>query len=135
MREGSDDSAHGAFGERWVASQLAFKGLRSQEPAQETHGSARVPAIDGRGRRGEFPFATIDDDGGGVDFFDIYAEGAHCPDGGVAVFAREEVRDFAATIRERREKDSAVRDAFVARNRDFRFDDRSRFDMERLHGK
>ena len=125
--ERKNDAVHWAGRESGATHETAVETLAREKSGKEPHRGRGIAAIDFSCRRGEQPLFSMNDEHVGLGVLDLDAESAQGLNGPQAIVAREKSAQDAHTIRERTDDDGAVRDAFVARHRDFRLDARRTF--------
>ena len=110
------DASHGAAGKRGIAEETSLKRLACDDSRKEAHGGAAVAAIDGFGGGEELSSTTFDENFIGGDSVDAATEGLKGMKSGEAIFAREKATEAGCAGGEAAENDSAVGNAFVARD-------------------
>jgi hypothetical protein len=128
------DTSHRSAGKRGIAEETSLKRLSCDESRKEAHGSAAVAAIDGFGGGEELSSTTFDENFIGGDSIDAATEGLKGMKSGEAIFAREKATEAGCAGGEAAENDSAVGNAFVARDREFSIQATEGADFEITHG-
>ena len=128
------DTSHGSAGKRGIAEETSLKRLACDDSRKETHGGAAVAAIDGFGGGEELSSTTFDENFIGGDSVDAATEGLKGMKSGEAIFAREEAAEASCAGGEAAEDDSAVGNAFVARDGEFGIKATEGTDFEVTHG-
>ena len=113
------DTSHGSAGKRGIAEETSLKRLACDDSRKETHGGAAVAAIDRFSGGEELSSTAFDENFIGGDSVDATTEGLKGMKGGEAIFAREKATEAGCARGETAEDDSAVGNAFVARDGEF----------------
>jgi hypothetical protein len=128
------DTSHGSAGKRGIAEETSLKRLACDDSRKETHGGAAVAAIDRFSGGEELSSTTFDKNFIGGNSVDATTEGLKGMKSGEAIFAREKATEAGCARGETAEDDSAVGNAFVARDREFGIKSTEGTDFEVTHG-
>jgi hypothetical protein len=128
------DTSHRSAGKRGIAEETSLKRLSCDNSRKEAHSGAAVAAIDGFGGSEELSSTTFDENFIRGNSIDAATEGLKGMKSGEAIFAREEATEAGCAGGEAAENDSAVGNAFVARDREFSIQATEGTDFEITHG-
>jgi len=128
------DTSHGSTSEGGITEKTSLKRLACDESSEEAHGGTTVSTIDGFGGGEELSSTAFDENFIGGDSVDTTTESLKGVKGGEAVFAWEKPAEASCARGEATEKDSAVGDAFVARDGEFSVEATEGTDFEVAHG-
>jgi hypothetical protein len=128
------DTSHGSAGKRGIAEETSLKRLACDDSRKEAHGGAAVAAIDGFGGGEELSSTAFDENFIGGDSVDAATEGLKGMKSGKAIFAWEKAAEAGCAGGEAAEDDSAVRNAFIARDGEFGIKATKGTDFEITHG-
>ena len=111
------DALHRARRERLVADELEAPALAGEDPREQPHQRARVPAVDRRVRLAQAAQAdAVDGERVDVLLDDLGAERAHRRDGRLGVRGATEAGDLGRAVADRADHDRAMRDRLVPRD-------------------
>jgi hypothetical protein len=128
------DTSHGSTSEGGITEKTSLKRLACDDSRKEAHSGAAVAAIDGFGGSEELSSTTFDENFIRGDSVDAATEGLKGMKSGEAIFAREEATEAGCAVGEAAENDSAVGNAFVARDGELGIKSTEGTDFEVTHG-
>jgi hypothetical protein len=127
LSEGLNDAIHRATAERRISDQSRFKSLAGEQAGEQTHACARTTAVELVFWWCQDAFFSVHDQDIGLRLFNLDPECAQGVDRVHAVVAREKTAQGTHPIRKGSDNYSAMRDAFVPGDSDFRLDSRRSF--------